>query len=134
MPPTITPAQRNEDYELNGIVLHEAISLHQNYGPMLLENFYRVALLHRLRDKHGLDVKTEVPVTVVDEGHVIDVAFRMDLLVNDTLVVELKSTEANKPVYEQQLLTYLKLANKRYGVLLNFGYPRLIDGYKHFVL
>ena len=133
MSKVIASTQQNEDYALNGIVLREAIALHQQYGPLLLENFYRVALMNRLRTKHGLDVKTEVPITVVDEGCVIDVAYRMDLVVNDILVIEIKSTEANLPVYERQLLTYLKLANKRYGMLLNFGYPRLVDGYKHFI-
>lgn len=120
-------------YTLNGMVLDEAIAIHRKYGPLLLEHFYQVILASRLR-RRGLDVKTEVPIAVCDEGVTIDLAFRMDLLVNDALVVELKVAEQNKPVYEQQLLTYMRLSGKRYGLLLNFGLPVLVKGYKHFIL
>ena len=123
-----------ERYRLNGILLDEAIYIHRKYGPLLLEHFYREMLASRLR-RRGLSVRTEVPIKVVDEGVAVDLAFRMDMLVNEMMVVELKVAEAHKTVFEQQLLTYLRLSGKRLGVLLNFGMETLMpNGYKHFVV
>lgn len=122
-----------ESYRLSGILITEAIAIHKKYGPKLLEHFYQAILASRLR-RRGLEVETEVPVTVIDEGVKVDLAFRMDLVINGLMVVELKVADALRPVHKQQLLTYLRLSGLRLGALLNFGTETLMpDGYKHYI-
>ena len=89
-------------YRLSGILITEAIAIHKKYGPKLLEHFYQAILASRLR-RRGLEVETEVPVTVIDEGVKVDLAFRMDLVINGLMVVELKVADALRPVHKQQL-------------------------------
>jgi GxxExxY protein len=95
--------------------------------PGLLESVYEVALAYELR-KRGFQVDRQRPVPIVYEEIQFDEGFRLDLLVNDQVIVEIKSVEEIKPVHKKQLLTYLRLQDKRLGVLLNFNVNLLKDG------
>ena len=117
--------------ELNALakrVLDAAFRVHTTLGAGLLENAYTACLMYELR-RAGLDVKTEVPVPVVYEGvKLTDVGYRIDILVENELVIEMKSLEAIAPVHLSQLISYLKLSNRRLGLLLNFNVESFKDG------
>jgi GxxExxY protein len=117
--------------ELNKLakqVLDAAFRVHTTLGPGLLENAYTACLVYELR-RAGLDVRTEVPVPVVYEGvKLTDVGYRIDILVENELVIEMKSLEAIAPVHLSQLISYLKLSNRRLGLLLNFNVESFKDG------
>lgn len=117
--------------KLNGLsqqVLDAAFRVHSVLGPGMLESAYVACMVHELR-KAGLKVRTEVPVPVVYDGAKLsDVGYRMDLLVEEEIIVEVKSVEALAPVHHAQLISYLKLADRRLGLLLNFNAARLVDG------
>ena len=109
-------------------VIHAAISVHRELGPGLLEAVYQDCMLIELRNL-GARVQGEVPLPVVYRGQKIrDEGFRVDLLVEDLVIVELKSVEVIQPVHKKQLLTYLRLANKELGLLINFGEVLLKKG------
>jgi GxxExxY protein len=120
-----------ESGKLNAIsaqVLDAAFRVHSALGPGLLESAYVACLAHELR-KAGLQVRTEVPVPVVYDGvQLADVGYRIDILVEEQLVVEVKSVEALAPVHHAQVISYLKLSNRRLGLLINFNVARLVDG------
>jgi len=103
--------------ELAKIVVDAAYQIHTRLGPGLLESVYHAILLHELRKK-GLHVDTKVPIPVVWEEVRLEVAFEADLIVENKLVLELKSVEQIAPVHKKQLLTYLRLTNCRLGLLL----------------
>jgi GxxExxY protein len=113
--------------EISQIIVDAAIQIHRRLGPGLLESVYHAVLAHELT-KRGLRVEKEVPVPVVWDNLRFEVGFRADLIVEDMVLVELKSVEAVAPVHKKQLLTYLRLTNKRLGLLLNFGAELLKDG------
>ena len=104
-----------------------AIEVHKALGPGLLENVYEECLYIELSDR-GLSVQTQVPLPVTFKGRILNVGYRLDLLVNDSVIVELKTVERVLPVHEAQLLTYLKLSGKRTGLLLNFNSAYMKDG------
>lgn len=108
-------------------IVDAAFLIHKALGPGLLESVYEVALFHELA-KRGLAVARQVPVTFIYDGHVYDEGFRLDLLVDDCVIVELKSVELVHPVHKKQLLTYLRLSQKRLGLLINFNTALLKDG------
>ena len=118
--------------EISGIIVDEAYKLHTELGPGLLESVYEVLLCHRLQ-KRGLRVLRQVPIPIHFDGISFDEGFRADLIVEQQVVVELKSTEQNHPVHGKQLLTHLRLAGKSLGLLINFGLPLLKDGLKRVV-
>jgi GxxExxY protein len=108
--------------------LNAAFRVHSTFGPGLLESAYAACLVYELK-KSGLDVKTEVPVPVVyDQVKLCDVGFRIDILVANELVIEVKALEAIAPVHVAQLVSYLKLADRRLGFLLNFNVEHFKDG------
>ena len=109
-----------------------AMEVHNVLGPGLLESVYEKALVHELKEK-GLLVQTQLEVEVNYKGMNRGEGLRLDLLVNDELIVELKSVDEFKPVHYKQLLTYLKLMNKRVGLLINFNTDNLKDGIKRVV-
>ena len=115
--------------EISGIIVDEAYKLHAEVGPGLLESVYEVLLCHRLR-KRGLRVERQVPIPLCIDGITFDEGFRADLLVEDLIIVELKSTEQSHPVHAKQLTTHLRLAKKSLGLLINFGLPLFKDGIK----
>ena len=110
-------------------VLDAAFVIHTDFGPGLLERVYQVLLVSKLK-RMGYFVETEVPITFSYEGETFQEAFRVDVLVEKQLVVELKSVEVLTPVCPKQVLTYLRLMNLRLGLLINFGAAHLKDGIK----
>ena len=113
--------------EIAKVVVETAFQIHTKLGPGLLESVYQAILLYELR-KRGLNVHEEVVVPVNWEGIHIEVGFRADLIVEQKVVIELKSVESVAPVHKKQLLTYLRLTNCRLGLLINFGATLLKDG------
>ena len=113
---------------LSGDVVDAAFTVHRELGPGLLESTYKACLAYELR-KRSLQVEVEVPVPVTyDQQLIIEVGYRMDLLINSQLIVEIKSQEALLPIHKAHLLTYLKHADKRLGLLINFSSPLLKNG------
>ena len=108
-------------------VVQAAYTVHTRLGPGLLESVYEAVLAHELQ-KDGLRVARQVPVPVFYETLRFEEGLRVDILVEDSLILELKSVEAVAPVHKKQLLTYLRLAGKRLGLLINFGAPLIKDG------
>jgi GxxExxY protein len=114
-------------------VVDAAYNVHSALGPGLLENVYEVCLTHELA-KHGLSVKRQVELPVIYDTLKIDAGLRIDLLVNDCLIIELKAVEAILPIHKAQLLTYLKLAKCRLGLLINFNVPIIKVGIRRIAL
>ncbi|MCB2156399.1 GxxExxY protein [bacterium] len=110
-----------------------AIEVHRELGPGLLENTYENCLMREF-ELAGISAKHQLALPVRYKGVDIDCAYRIDILVEDELVLELKSVEALLPIHEAQLLTYLKLAKMRTGLLINFNSEVLKDGIKRRVL
>jgi GxxExxY protein len=108
-------------------IVDAAYKIHVTLGPGLLESVYLAVLAYELK-KRGLRVEQEQPVPVIYETVKMDVGFRADLVVEDKVIVELKSVERVIPVHKKQLLTYLKLADKRLGLLINFGEALIKNG------
>ena len=108
-------------------IVDAAYQVHTTLGPGLLESVYHRAMEQELRLR-WIPYRSEVPVDAVYKGIRLEVAFRIDLLVNEMVIVELKSVGRSEPVHKKQLLTYLKLADKRLGLLINFGAPTIKKG------
>ena len=111
----------------SGVVVDSAIKVHTALGPGLLESAYLACLAHELRQR-GMKVRTQVDLPVVYDGKRIDVGYRIDMLVDDCVVVELKTVKKLLRVHEAQLLSYLRLGGYRVGLLINFHVDRLKDG------
>ena len=108
------------------------MKVHSALGPGLLESAYQACLAYELRKKE-FDVKAQVELPVVYENVRIDLGYRIDLLVNDLVIVELKCAEKMLPVHEAQIISYLRLSRKNVGLLINFHVRHLRDGIKRFV-
>jgi GxxExxY protein len=119
--------------ELTSQVIGAAIEVHRHLGPGLLESAYRACLLRELVSQ-GLSVEQEVAVPIQYKGVQLDCGYRLDLLVADRLVVELKAVERLEPVHTAQVMSYLRLAGYRLGLLLNFHVPVLKDGIRRIIL
>lgn len=113
--------------ELTHKVCGSAIEVHRELGPGLLESAYEIALCHELTLRR-IPFRRQVPLPVVYKGVELDAGYRLDLVVDEKVVVELKTLESILPVHEAQLLTYIKLSNLRVGLLLNFFVPVMKDG------
>ena len=113
--------------ELTHATIGAAIEVHKRLGPGLLESAYRACLAYELR-KRGFDVVEEQPVPVVYDDVKLNCGFRADLIVNKTIVVELKAKTAIHPVDKAQVLSHLRLLNLRFGLLINFHEEKLVDG------
>ena len=119
-----------QEYEnLGNEILRCAIEVHRNLGPGLLESVYEICLLAELKEK-GFNVKNQVELPVYYKGERLNKTFIMDIVVENTIVVELKSVEVLLPVHEIQLLTYMKLGNYKLGYLLNFNECIMKNGIK----
>lgn len=112
--------------EISNAVIGSAIALHTNLGPGLLESVYEYSLAHELRNQ-GLDTKQQVPMPFVYKEVKMEVGYRIDLLVEGKLLVEIKSIETLAPVHFAQTLTYLRLSNLKLGLLINFNSKLLKD-------
>ena len=119
-------SERNENNVAREIV-DATYKIHTTLGPGLLESVYEVVLAHELMCR-GLRVASQVPIAVRYDNIVFDVGFRADLVVDELVIVELKSVEQVLPVHKKQVLTYIRLANKRLGLLINFGANRIKNG------
>ncbi|WP_066381399.1 GxxExxY protein [Anabaena sp. CA = ATCC 33047] len=113
--------------EISGLVVDAAYKVHTSLGPGLLESVYESVMDFELR-RRKLKVDRQVVIPVFYEGVRLDEGFRADLIVEDQVIVELKSVEVVHPVHKKQLLTYLRLANKRVGLLINFNVTLIKDG------
>lgn len=119
-------------WQVSGAVVDAAMRVHSVLGPGLLESAYAACLAHELRQR-GLKVLCEVPLPVVYDGIKLDVGYRLDMLVEDAVIVELKAVESLAPIHQAQLLSYLKLSGKHVGLLINFHVVHLKDGIKRMV-
>ena len=118
--------------ELNEItekIIGCAIRVHRALGPGLLESTYEVCVVHEL-NKAGLGVRSQVALPVVYDGITLDAGYRIDLLVEDSVIVELKSVDSLHPIHEAQMISYLKLSGKKVGLLINFNVTLLKNGIK----
>ena len=122
----------NKIDELSYKVIGCAMEVHKTLGPGLFENIYEQALVHELT-LNGIPVKTQVEIEINYKGTNLGNGLRLDVLVDNTLIVELKSVEELKPLHHKQLLTYLRLTDKRVGLLINFNTENLKDGIKRIV-
>ena len=113
--------------EIARVVVNVAYQIHTRLGPGLLESVYEAVMLYEIQ-KHGLQVDSQVPIPVVWEDVKLEVGFRADLIVERKVVIELKSVEQILPVHKKQLLTYLRLADCRLGLLINFGAELIKNG------
>ena len=127
-----TPIPARVEQVAKGVV-DAAFHVHYQLGPGLLESVYEMCLFHAIT-KRGLKAERQVPVPVVFDGAELEAGFRMDLLVEDCLIVEIKAVEGILPVHHAQVLTYLKLTGHRLAFLINFNVPRIKDGIKRFAL
>ena len=118
--------------EISGESIGAAMCVHSTLGPGLLESTYSTCLAHELRLR-GLKVELEVPVPIVYKGKRLRVGYRIDQLVEDKLLIELKVVKTIHPVYEAKLLSYLKLSDRKLGLLINFNVVHLKDGIKRIV-
>lgn len=125
-----TAAKREN--QISGMILDAAIAVHTALGPGLLESAYQACLAYELTSRR-LKIQAQVPLPIKYRGVLVDAAYRIDLLVEDLVVVELKAIERLLPIHEAQLLSYLKLSGKSLGLLINFHVLRLKDGYKRIV-
>lgn len=107
-------------YKIRGAIY----KVYNAFGPGLLESVYEAALCHQLR-KEGLTVENQVKLDVVYDGVVLPVDFRLDILVEKSVIIELKSVEELKPIHHKQLMTYLRIAKKHVGILVNFNTDRI---------
>jgi GxxExxY protein len=115
------------------IVLDAAYKVHTVLGPGLLESVYSIAMKHVI-EKSGVLAEREVKLPIMFEGVTLESALRIDMLVNNCVIAELKSVEGMNPVFEAQLMTYLRLSKVRLGFLINFNVPHLKDGIKRMVV
>lgn len=117
----------SKENDIASEIVDAAYHVHVALGPGLMETVYEVALEHDLK-KRGFDVKRQVPVCVEYDGIKFEEGFRADLIVNDCVIIELKSIESLAPVHKKQLLTYLRLTGLKLGLLINFGAPLIKEG------
>ncbi len=123
----------SREEEIAKAVVNAAYMVHKNLGPGLLESVYELCFCHELA-KASLNVKRQVPVPVNYDGIVFDYALRLDVLVEDLIICELKAVDLMHPIFEAQLLSHLKLANKRLGFLINFNVLLIKYGIKRMIL
>ena len=115
--------------EISGQILDAAIEVHKEIGgPGVLESYYETALAYELRSR-GLKVETQKTIPIIYKGNEIGEPYRLDMLVEDKVIVECKAVEKNNLVFAAQVLTYLRLTKLRLGIVINFGQEKIKDGY-----
>jgi GxxExxY protein len=124
---------QNDLNKLSYAIIGCAFKVHSQLGPGLLESAYEICLEHEL-GKANIAVARQVPLPVVYDGIKLDAGYRIDLLVDDKVVIEVKSVDQLAPIHQAQLMTYLKLAEKRLGLLINFNVMDLKTGIKRIVM
>ncbi|NBX67261.1 MAG: GxxExxY protein [Proteobacteria bacterium] len=134
---TARPVHATNIHPLNPItekIRDSVFKIHRAFGPGLLESAYENCLFYDLTQNHGLKVERQKIVPIYFEGNKIDDGYRLDLLVEDKVIVEVKAVEKLLPVHEAQLLTYMKLSKIDLGLLINFNEKLVKDGIRRFVL
>lgn len=116
-----------DENEISKIIVVTAIELHKKLGPGLLESVYENTLAFDLKEK-GLSVEQQVPMPLIYKENKFEVGYRLDLLINGKVIIELKSVESLAPVHYAQVLTYLKLSDLKLGLLINFNEALLKNG------
>ncbi|WP_241426373.1 GxxExxY protein [Geobacter benzoatilyticus] len=119
--------------DISGEIIGAAMKVHSALGPGLLESAYEACLVHELK-KRDVKVISQVALPVNYDGVTIELGYRLDLLVENKVIVELKAVEKVSPVHQAQLLSYMKLSGKKLGLLINFNVMHLRDGIKRVVL
>ena len=115
--------------EISGQILDAASAVHKEIGgPGVLESYYETALAYELRSR-GLKVETQKTIPIIYKGNEIGEPYRLDMLVEDKVIVECKAVEKNNPVFAAQVLTYLRLTKLRLGIVINFGQEKIKEGY-----
>lgn len=122
-----------EEEAIGKAIVNAAYTVHKALGSVLLEKVYEVCFCHIL-SKNGYHVKRQLDIAIVFDDIVFDEGLRLGVLVNDTVICELKALATVNPVWEAQILSHLKLTGKRLGFLINFNVPLIKDGIKRFVL
>jgi GxxExxY protein len=117
---------------ITGAVISAAIKVHSQLGPGLLESAYEACLAHELRRK-GWEIAQQVALPVIYDGERIELGYRIDLIVENLVVVEIKCVEAVNPVHQAQLLSYIRLSGRNVGLLINFHVAHLRDGIRRMV-
>lgn len=120
-----------EEERIGKLIVDASLKIHKSIGPGLLEKIYEVCLAHELR-KAGLDVKRQVPIPIQYDGIQFDEGVRLDLLVEEKVVIEIKSVELVNPVWEAQIISHLKLTGLSLGFLINFNVPLIKKGIRRF--
>ncbi|ULQ58349.1 GxxExxY protein [Flavihumibacter rivuli] len=118
--------------EISNIIIREALHIHKALGPGLLENVYKECLGHRLQ-QCGLDVRKEVPMPVYFDGFKMDCGYRIDLIIENIVLIEIKRVEELADIHKAQVLTYLRLSGIKLGLLINFNELYLKEGIKRIV-
>ena len=126
------PLSEKEEQTAKKIV-DSAYTVHKKLGPGLLEKVYEVCFCHEL-SKRKIEFKRQIPVPIVYDGTEFDEGLRLDVLIEDIIICELKALDQMNPVWEAQILSHLKLTNKRLGFLINFNVPLIKKGIKRYVL
>ena len=121
-----------EENEISFYIRKAIFKTYNTFGPGLLESVYEKVLKIEL-EKNGLKVQSQIPLNVIYEGQVLDIGFRADLLVENKVIIEIKSVEEISAVHHKQLLTYLKLTNCKLGLLINFNVSLIKNGVKRVV-
>ena len=129
---SMTATRGRTALEVSRAVITAAMNVHTTLGPGLLESAYEAWLAHEL-SKGGYRVECQVPLPVVYDGVKLDLGYRIDMLVEDLVVVEIKAVEAINPVHHAQIISYLKLSGRSLGLLMNFHVAHLKEGIKRFV-
>jgi GxxExxY protein len=122
-----------EEEKIVKAIVDAAYKIHKELGPGLLEKVYEVCFSHELTKK-GFQVRRQLDIPIVYDGIVFEEGLRLDVLVNDLVICELKALENVNPVWEAQLLSHLKLTNKRLGYLINFNVPLIKNGIRRMVI
>ena len=119
--------------DISGAVVDSAIKVHSLLGPGLLESAYQYCLVHELR-KRRFDVRTEVYLPILYDGELVDVGYRIDILVESEVIIKTKSVQNIANIHKAQLLTYLRLAREKVGLLINYNVKHLKGGINRFIL
>ena len=122
-----------EEDRIGRAIVNAAFRVHKELGPGLLEKVYEVCFCHVLSNE-GFEIKRQIDIPIVFEGLIFEEGLRLDVMVNDMVICELKALENVNPVWEAQLLSHLKLTNKRLGFLINFNVPLIKNGIKRMVI
>jgi GxxExxY protein len=125
-------ATERQENDISGKIIGAGIEVHKHLGPGLLESAYEECLCCEL-GLRGIDFTRQVPLPLNYKGLKLDCGYRLDLLVEDKIIVELKTVEAIAPIHEAQMLTYLKVRDMRVGLIINFNVRLLVDGIKRLV-